>query len=615
VPQARLRPALILVLAALAGAAGAAPRDLPARVRELTPKAEAGDPQAQDELGDLYFWGHGVELDYDAAFEWHRRAFQQQLLAAKRGDAEAQWQLGDWFEHGHFVALDPREAARWYRAAAARDEPFAQLSLARLYAAGLGVPHDDALARQWGAKGEKGALTSAVAGRGYHAAMVGYAYYWGQGVSQDRGLAARWFERAAAAPDAPRFAFEMLGILHAAGDGVPKDVDKARREFEQAADRGLSSSEYLRGKQEEDPIEAARWFRRAAIHGDYAGQAKLGEVYLEGRGVPPDPAESYRWYSTSLINPALPPNWRPVILEALRRLKPLLKPAQIGKARALAGSFQKVDPRARPKAENPAPAAAGPATPSFEASPAAAPLEAPGVRPAVTRPKDYAVVIGSAGCPKCGARARFAEADALAMRGAFLALGMPAENVAMIRGKDAVVDWMRTYQQDWLAQHVTTGSTVYVYFAGLGATDPYTGMPYLLGVDADPRFLAGTALSCAELQTTLAALPAKSVVVLLDASFFAVGGRAGLGRGAQPRVARMPKAPRGSRVTVLAAAMPDETTGELTDEGHGAFTHALLAAFAAGKTSPAELRDFSAPPLAARAKKEGRTQTPLLVAP
>jgi TPR repeat protein len=600
-------------LTALSGAAGAAPPDLPALVRELKPKAEAGDARAQDRLGDLYEWGHGVEQDHDAAFEWHRRAFQQRLLAAKRGDAEAQWQLGDWFEHAHFVALDPREAARWYRAAAAQDEPIAQLSLARLYAEGRGVPRDEAKARKWGEKGAKGALASPASG--YRAVIVGYAYYLGQGVTKDSGLAAQWFERAAAAPNAQASAFEMLGIMYSTGDGVPKDVALARREFERAADLISPSAEERRGELAGDSVEAARWFRRAAVHGGFSGQAHLGEAYMSGSGVPRDLAEAYRWYSTALINPKLPPNWRPVMLDALGRLKPLLKPAQIGKARALAGSFDKVDPWVRPTSEKSAHVAAPVALPASEAAPAAPPLEAVGVKPAVSRPKDYAVVIGASGCRNCGARARFAEADALAMRGAFLALGVPAENVAMIRGKDAVADWMRTYEQEWLAQHVTTGSTVYVYFAGLGATDPSTGMPYLLGADSDPRALASSALSCAELQTTLAALPAKSVVVLLDASFFGVGGRAALARGAQPRVARMPRVPAGSRLTVLMAALPDETTEELTKEGHGAFTHALLGAFAVGKTSPAELRDFAAPLLAAEARKEGRTQTPLLVAP
>jgi TPR repeat protein len=32
--------------------------------------------------------------------------------------------------------------------------------------------------------------------------------------------------------------------------------------------------------------EAAMWFRKAADRGEYASQLQLGEMYLEGRGVP-----------------------------------------------------------------------------------------------------------------------------------------------------------------------------------------------------------------------------------------------------------------------------------------------------------------------------------------
>ena len=41
--------------------------------------------------------------------------------------------------------------------------------------------------------------------------------------------------------------------------------------------------------------EAARWYRKAAEHGDAAAQCMLGVYYVQGRGVPMDVVEGYKW--------------------------------------------------------------------------------------------------------------------------------------------------------------------------------------------------------------------------------------------------------------------------------------------------------------------------------
>ena len=45
----------------------------------------------------------------------------------------------------------------------------------------------------------------------------------------------------------------------------------------------------------QDEKEAARWFTRAAEHGNVSAQSKLGSLYLSGRGVPQDPHQAYFW--------------------------------------------------------------------------------------------------------------------------------------------------------------------------------------------------------------------------------------------------------------------------------------------------------------------------------
>ena len=48
-----------------------------------------------------------------------------------------------------------------------------------------------------------------------------------------------------------------------------------------------------------DFAEAANWYRRAAEHGDAAGQYSLAVMYLIGSGVPKDDAEALKWYRES----------------------------------------------------------------------------------------------------------------------------------------------------------------------------------------------------------------------------------------------------------------------------------------------------------------------------
>ena len=49
----------------------------------------------------------------------------------------------------------------------------------------------------------------------------------------------------------------------------------------------------------QDAAEAFRWFRLAAEQGHASAQVLLGAMYATGRGVPQDEAEAVRWYRLS----------------------------------------------------------------------------------------------------------------------------------------------------------------------------------------------------------------------------------------------------------------------------------------------------------------------------
>ena len=74
-------------------------------------KAEQGDATAQCNLGEMYYKGEGVALDYTEAVKWYRRA-------AEQGLAVAEYALGYSYTNGHGVVKDAVAAKEWFRKSA-----------------------------------------------------------------------------------------------------------------------------------------------------------------------------------------------------------------------------------------------------------------------------------------------------------------------------------------------------------------------------------------------------------------------------------------------------------------------------------------------------------------
>ena len=74
------------------------------------PQAQAGDPQAQNYVGQIYEKGLGLPADYETAAHWY-------TLAAEQNFSQAQINLGYLYEKGLGVAQDSALALNWYRRA------------------------------------------------------------------------------------------------------------------------------------------------------------------------------------------------------------------------------------------------------------------------------------------------------------------------------------------------------------------------------------------------------------------------------------------------------------------------------------------------------------------
>lgn len=111
-------------------------------VKWYTKAAEQGYNISQNRLGNCYFHGKGVEKNYKTAFKWYTKA-------ANQGNVNALDNLGYCYFHGKGVEKNYSEAVKWYRKAAEQGLSTAQYNLAQCYEFGLGIQEDYTEAIKW----------------------------------------------------------------------------------------------------------------------------------------------------------------------------------------------------------------------------------------------------------------------------------------------------------------------------------------------------------------------------------------------------------------------------------------------------------------------------------
>lgn len=233
-------------------------------------RAAAGDAEAQVRLADDYFTGNGIGQDYAQAFEWYKKA-------ANAGNPEAQTELGLMYAKGYdVVPVDYNEAIRWTRIAAEQGYVGAEYNLGVAYDNGLGVTADLVTAFSWYLK---------AAEQGYDIAQfnVGTMYELGQGVRADPVQARTWYQKAADQGNAP--ARYNLGNMYIVGKGGEKDAAKGLTLIEASARQGFALAQsrmaefYYSGESvPKDKVKAYAWALLAASDGDPDGQELMNTM-------------------------------------------------------------------------------------------------------------------------------------------------------------------------------------------------------------------------------------------------------------------------------------------------------------------------------------------------
>lgn len=163
-------------------------------IKELLNRAESGDCEAQNQLGDCYYNGDGVEKNDAEAFRWYEssawggsmwgkfnygkcfrlgigvaqdseRARHEFRLSAKMGnpralqqlaelgDSEAMFKLGDYYFNGNRKDWGPEQndgkAFEWYQKSADKGDSWGYFNVAKCYWVGRGTTRDRAQAIQY----------------------------------------------------------------------------------------------------------------------------------------------------------------------------------------------------------------------------------------------------------------------------------------------------------------------------------------------------------------------------------------------------------------------------------------------------------------------------------
>lgn len=174
------------------------------------------------------------------------------------------------------------------------------------------------------------------------------------------------------------------------------------------------------------------------------------------------------------------------------------------------------------------------------------------------------------------------------------ALGLPAENVHFIpnAGRNHMVqqfNWMKRTAEDFNGK-----ASFIVYYAGHGVPDDATREAYLLPVDADITNLDESAYKLSRLYGILGNMPAKDVLVFMDACFSGAQ-RNGEVLASARGVSIKPQleTPRGNMV-VFSAVTDKETAFPYKEKVHGLFTYYLLKKIqsSSGKLDLGSLADY-----------------------
>ena len=217
---------------------------------QLRKAAEAGDAEAQYELGTRLYYGNECKVNNEEAVKWFRKA-------AEQGHTKAQYLLGQSFVLGMGCKKNKEEAEKWLRKAA--EKGYTKANAYLCYLLMEQAPQDknsnNYLIYQLRKLAETGDVESQY--------ELGTRLYYGNECKVNNEEAVKWFRKAA--EQGHTKAQYLLGQSFVLGMGCKKNKEEAEKWLRKAAEKGhIKAQEYLNSLSMEKTEIVSRKSRKVA---------------------------------------------------------------------------------------------------------------------------------------------------------------------------------------------------------------------------------------------------------------------------------------------------------------------------------------------------------------
>ena len=249
-----------------------------------------------------YFWGIGVDRDYQKAREYYEKTAENLNF----GNPYSLYYLGEIYFHGLGVDKDYQKAIEYYQRAVDNKVYKAYCRLGIMYYHGIVVEKShmkaiDCLEEAW----KKDVLEA-----GYGLAMI---YRNSEEIGTNLSKTVEYLQEVinkatnlSLEEDDINYlarAMDGLGCMHASGEYFEKDAEKAVEYFKHAADLGLEIAQYHLGYchaygfgVKQDYKKAKEYYKMAARQGSVYAHVRLINMYKHGIGTPQNFDAAIYWY-------------------------------------------------------------------------------------------------------------------------------------------------------------------------------------------------------------------------------------------------------------------------------------------------------------------------------
>ena len=271
--------------------------------------SERFDENVLHYLGNMYYFGRGVDQDYTKAKESFEKANKYQE------NEGSLWLLGKIHLNGHGVGKDFDKAREYFERADAIDSANAQFELAHMYEYGKGmsvnIPRALEYYRKAAEKGDSdaqykidihtGKLDKKDRNLDFEKAL-NYTYGYTSDVNFDKAI--EYYQKAADQGDATSlynigFIYDLISTTKTANRSI-EFYKKSAEMGNIYAQTTLSSKFFLGDGVDIDKTKSFYWEEKAALQGNVNSMKEVATNYYSGIGVSKNYDEAIRWYQKAV---------------------------------------------------------------------------------------------------------------------------------------------------------------------------------------------------------------------------------------------------------------------------------------------------------------------------